>query len=155
MSAVLPFRIEPMAEDDLDGVCALENELAAFPWTRGHFADCLNAGYSGWVLKLDQLIAAYAVLMMVVDEGHLLNIGVAPSFQRQGLGGRLLEHLMARTRDSGGHSLMLEVRPSNTPALELYRRFGFGEIGRRKAYYPAHLGREDALVLRRGLDEQT
>lgn len=147
--------IAPMTEADLDAVGALEADVAVFPWTRGHFADCLKAGYSGWVLTIDQVIAGYAVLMMALDEGHLLNIGVAADQQRRGLGARLLEHVMARTRESGGVSLLLEVRPSNERALGLYRRYGFGEIGRRKGYYPAHLGREDALVLRRALDTPT
>ncbi|HET6719997.1 MAG TPA: ribosomal protein S18-alanine N-acetyltransferase [Rhodocyclaceae bacterium] len=147
--------ISPMGEADLDTVSALEADVAAFPWTRGHFSDCLKAGYSGWVLKVDEVIAGYAVLMMAVDEGHLLNIGIASSFQRRGLGAQMLEHVLARTRQSGGVSLLLEVRPSNDKALALYQRYGFGEIGRRKAYYPAHIGREDALVLRRALEDQT
>lgn len=155
MNALPSPRIMPMTEADLDAVSALEADVAVFPWTRGHFADCLKAGYSGWVLTIDQVIAGYAVLMMAVDEGHLLNIGVAAAHQRQGIGARLLEHVMARTRESGGLSLLLEVRPSNERALGLYRRYGFGEIGRRKGYYPAHLGREDALVLRRTLETPT
>lgn len=155
MNALPSTLIMPMTEADLDAVSALEADVAVFPWTRGHFADCLKAGYSGWVLKHDQAIAGYAVLMMAVDEGHLLNIGVATAHQRQGIGARLLEHVMARTRESGGLSLLLEVRPSNERALGLYRRYGFGEIGRRKGYYPAHLGREDALVLRRALEITT
>jgi ribosomal-protein-alanine acetyltransferase len=144
-----------MSEADLDMVSELESDVAAFPWTRGHFADCLKAGYSAWVLKVGEVIAGYAVLMMALDEGHLLNIGIATPFQHRGLGARLLEHVLARTRQSGGVSLLLEVRPSNDKALALYQRYGFGEIGRRKAYYPAHLGREDALVLRRALEDQT
>lgn len=155
MSAVAAVSISPMSEADLDAVSALESDVAAFPWTRGHFADCLKAGYSGWVLKVDEVIAGYAVLMMAVDEGHLLNIGIASSLQRRGLGAQMLEHVLARTRQSGGVSLLLEVRPSNDKALALYQRYGFGEIGRRKAYYPAHLGREDALVLRRALEDLT
>ena len=154
MIPVAGFSIVPMLDADVDAVSALESDIAEFPWTRGHFADCLKAGYSGWVLKLDGQLVAYAVLMMVVDEGHLLNIGVAASYQHRGLGRSLLEHIMARSRESGGSSLLLEVRPSNHKALALYQRFGFGEIGRRKGYYPAHLGREDALVLRRDLEDQ-
>ena len=145
----------PMLAHDLDAVAALESEVAAFPWTRGHFADCLKAGYSAWVIRADQQIVAYAVLMMAVDEGHLLNIGVSHSVQKQGLGTRLLNHVAARTRESGGASLLLEVRPSNAPALRLYQHQGFIEIGRRKGYYPAHLGREDALVLRKMLVDES
>ena len=145
--------LSPMLASDIDQVTALEADVAAFPWTRGHFSDCLKAGYSAWVLRSNGKIAAYAVLMMVVDEGHLLNIGVGDDFQRKGLGACLLDHVILRTRESGGLSLMLEVRPSNEKALRLYHRFGFTEIGRRKGYYPSHLGREDAIVLRRMLEK--
>lgn len=153
-AALLPdWEFVPMASADLDAVSAIEQSVAAFPWTRGHFSDCLKAGYSGWVVRRAGVVAGYAVLMMALDEGHLLNIGVAGDLQRQGLGARLLDLVMMRTRDAGGLSLLLEVRPSNAGALRLYQRFGFAEIGRRKGYYPAATGREDALVLRRMLDK--
>jgi len=141
-----------MQPEMIEQVLAIEQQVAAFPWTRGHFVDCLKAGYSGWVLLQGTQIAGFAVLMMVVDEAHLLNIGIDESFQRRGLGSQLLTQVVERARQAGGLSLLLEVRPSNAKALALYRRFGFAEIGRRKGYYPAHLGREDALVLRRSLE---
>lgn len=141
----------PMQVDMIEQVLAIEQQVAAFPWTRGHFADCLKAGYSGWVLRHGEQIAGFAVLMQVVDEAHLLNIGIDPVYQRHGLGSRLLTQVFERARLAGAYSLLLEVRPSNTGALALYHRFGFAEIGRRKGYYPAHHGREDALVLRRAL----
>ena len=92
------------------------------------------------------------MLMMAVDEAHLLNIAIDESLQRRGLGSQLLAQVIERARLAGGLSILLEVRPSNAKALALYRQFGFAEIGRRKGYYPAHLGREDALVLCRTLE---
>lgn len=150
------WAVVPMQETDVDAVWAIETSVAAFPWSRGNFADCLKAGYSGWVLRRDPPdgeVIGFAVLMMAVDEGHLLNLGVALDFQRQGFGRRLLDQVLARTQASGGERLMLEVRPSNDKALALYRRYGFSEIGRRKGYYPAAVGREDALVLRRAVNQ--
>ena len=91
--------------------------------------------------------------MRAVDEIHLLNLGVAEAYQRQGYGSFLLRHALASGRQIGGSSMFLEVRPSNRPAIVLYERFGFAEVGRRRGYYPAHVGREDALVMRRTLDE--
>lgn len=148
--------VVPMQEADVDTALAIETAVAAFPWSRGNFTDCLKAGYSGWVLRrgtADGEVVGFAMLMMAVDEGHLLNLGVALDYQRLGLGSRLLDQVLTRTQASGGNSLMLEVRPSNDKALALYRRYGFNEIGRRKGYYPAAVGREDALVLRRPVNQ--
>lgn len=147
------MRLAPMGESDIDAVLALERDVAAFPWSRGHFADSLKAGYSGWVGRdAEGRLLGYYLLMIALDEVHLLNIGVDRSVQRLGLGVRLLRHACASGWRAGGRSLFLEVRPSNTTAIALYRRFGFAEVGRRRGYYPAEAGREDALVMRRELD---
>lgn len=153
------LRLAPMNEGDIDAVLAIEESVAAFPWTRGHFADSLQAGYSGWVARdAEGRLLGYYLLMLAVDEVHLLNIGVDRAAQRQGLGTRLLRHALANGWRAGGRSLFLEVRPSNTPAISMYARFGFAEVGRRRSYYPSHVGREDAIVMRRALtreDEET
>lgn len=136
----------PMNERDLDAVAALEASLQTFPWSRGNFADSLTAGYSVWVLRLGGDLIGFSVLMSVIDEAHLLNIGVGKRYQGQGYGARLLRHAMECARQGGARTLFLEVRPSNDKAVELYRHFGFRQIGLRKGYYPAVLGREDGLI---------
>ncbi len=155
MSAVLAPRVEmlPMNANDLDDVLAIESAVYPFPWTRGNFADSLAAGYSAWVCRIGGELVGYAVIMMVLDEAHLLNISVDQSRHGMGFGARLLRHAMAVARTLGARTLLLEVRPSNTRALQLYQHFGFVRIGLRKAYYPAHEGREDALVLTHSLAE--
>ncbi|WP_332673236.1 ribosomal protein S18-alanine N-acetyltransferase [Aromatoleum sp.] len=142
----------PMTELDLDWVVENEAELHAFPWTRGNFVDSLVAGYGAWVLRDAAQPVAYAVMLTVVDEAHLLNISVAQRAQRAGAGGRLLRQLFDEARARGASQFFLEVRPSNDAAIALYRRHGFEPIGRRKGYYPARDGgREDAIVMRREL----
>ncbi|MEN3373823.1 ribosomal protein S18-alanine N-acetyltransferase [Dechloromonas sp. ZS-1] len=136
----------PMHARDLDEVAALEAHLQAFPWTQGHFADSLTAGHSVWVLRSGSQLIGFAVVMVVLDEAHLLNIGVDARLHGQGFGARLLRHVMTVAQRHGAHRLFLEVRPSNDRAVALYRHFGFREIGRRKGYYPAQTGREDALI---------
>ncbi len=147
MSA-LPLTVEffPMNERDLDAVAALEASLQPFPWSRGNFADSLAAGHSVWVLRLAGELIGFSVSMRVIDEAHLLNIGVGARHQGRGHGARLLRHAMDCARRGGAERLFLEVRPSNARAVELYRHFGFRQIGVRKGYYPAAVGREDALV---------
>jgi ribosomal-protein-alanine N-acetyltransferase len=136
----------PMNERDLDAVAALEASLQAFPWMRVNFEDSLNAGYSVWVLRLGGDLIGFSVLMSVIDEAHLLTIGICKRYQGRGYGARMLRHAMECARLSGATKLFLEVRPSNERAVELYRHFGFRQIGLRKGYYPAVVGREDALI---------
>ena len=149
MNAMLEARVEmlPMVMSDLDEVLAIEYRVCLFPWGRGNFTDSLVSGYSCWVCRVDGELVGYFVLMMAVDEAHLLTISVAEKRQGLGFGARLLRHAMNVARERGAKILLLEVRPSNAKALELYRHFGFRQIGVRREYYPAQQGREDALVL--------
>lgn len=132
---------------DLDEVAELEARCHAFPWTRGNFADALVAGYGAWLVRNKGQLAAYALMMKGVDEAHLLNITVAPDLQRQGRGSVLMDFLFERARDWMARRVLLEVRPGNAPALALYRRHGFAEIGRRRGYYHGPEGSEDAIVM--------
>lgn len=140
-----------MTEADLDWVGAREAELHAHPWSRGNFADALASGYDAWIMQHAGEPIGYAIVLNVLDESHLLDIGVVSGEQRQGRGRQFLGWLCARARERGSDSFFLEVRPSNLAALQLYERFGFAEIGRRRGYYPAAGGREDAIVMRLGL----
>jgi ribosomal-protein-alanine acetyltransferase len=138
----------PMYDTDVDEVTAIERRAHSFPWTRGHFADSLKAGHSAWVFREGGALVGYGVLMMAVDEAELLNITIAPEYQRRGLGSVLLDQLFGVARSHGAARMLLEVRPGNEAGLALYRRFGFAEIGRRRAYYH---GKEDAIVMARDL----
>jgi ribosomal-protein-alanine acetyltransferase len=147
----VPERFVTMTADDLVDVTALEQRIQAFPWSLGNFRDSLAAGHESWVCREGGVLLAFAVTMRVLDEEHLLVIGVLPERQRSGLGGDLLNHLCERARSLGVTRMLLEVRPSNAAAIAFYHRFEFAEIGRRRGYYPAHTGREDALVMAKSL----
>ena len=136
-----------MRADDLDAVMAIELRAYPFPWTRGIFEDCLRAAYPSWVLVDGDAITGYGVLSVAASEAHVLNICVDPRLQGRGHGRRLLHALQHLARGRGAQRLFLEVRPSNRGALALYQAEGFNEIGRRPRYYPAHSGREDAIVM--------
>ena len=155
MSAVLAPRVEmlPMTSGDLDEVLAIEYRVCAFPWGRGNFVDSLASGYSCWVCRIDGELVGYFVLMLAVDDAHLLTISVAEKRQRMGFGACLLRHAMRVARECSATNMLLEVRPSNEKALAMYRHFGFQQIGVRRGYYPAEKGREDALVLTHPLAE--
>ena len=155
MSAAFEPAVEflPMQTSDLDEVLAIEYQGFDFPWARGNFVDSISSGYSCWVCRVDGELVGYFVLMLAVDDAHLLTISVAERRQRMGFGARLLRHAMDVACDGGATSMLLEVRPSNESALAMYRHFGFQQIGVRRGYYPANPGREDALVLTRALTE--
>lgn len=140
----------PMVVGDVDEVYAVETSVYPHPWSRGNFVDSLSSGYNSWTVReADGTLAGYFLLMGAVHEAHLLNVAVASSMQRQGLGLYLLDKVVACARGLSMESILLEVRPSNLRALKVYEKYGFTEIGRRKAYYPAHNGqREDAIVMR-------
>jgi ribosomal-protein-alanine N-acetyltransferase len=142
-------RFAPMVADDLEEVVRAEREIYPFPWTHGNFQDSLRAGYSAWVLRGDGgALRAYAIVMLALEESHLLNLSVARPFQRRGLGWSTLEWVAEVSRGHGARTMLLEVRPSNPAAARLYERWGFQRIGVRRGYYPAAGGREDAIVMR-------
>jgi ribosomal-protein-alanine N-acetyltransferase len=148
MSAVLkePPRLEAMRASDLDEVMAIESAIYSHPWTRGNFLDSLRAAYDCRVWRAEGELVGYFILMAAAGEAHLLNLSIAARHQRSGHGRALLREAAELARRRGAASLFLEVRPSNLAAQALYTRFGFRRVSVRKAYYPSHSGREDALV---------
>ncbi len=136
-----------MTEGDLDLIMAIEEVIYTHPWTRGNFTDTLRAGGHGWIMTLSGVPVGYAVLSTGAGEAHLLNISVAAAWQRRGFGCELLAYVIERACVMEFSAIFLEVRASNTGALALYCKMGFTRIGVRKGYYPAPVGREDAIVL--------
>jgi [ribosomal protein S18]-alanine N-acetyltransferase len=151
------LQLRPMQMHDLDNVMQIEPTIYSHPWTRGNFSDSLQNGYSGWVLEDMSLgksgeMIGYSLLMIVMDEAHLLNLSVAKHMQKQGLGRYLLEHMCNIAKTHKALTMFLEVRPSNVSAIALYENMGFCEISVRRGYYPAdpetsENGREDAILM--------
>ena len=154
MSAVLqeptPL-IRPMRPEDVGEVIAVEHSAYTHPWSEGILRDCLRVGYSCWVCELGDAIVGHAVMSVAIGEAHLLNICVGPRWQGRGVGRRLLRRLLRIARERNADTMFLEVRASNVGARGLYESEGFGEIGRRRDYYPADRGREDAIVYARAM----
>jgi len=149
MSAVLKTQYEfrPMRMNDLEAIMVIESQIYPYPWTSGNFSDSLNSGYSACVLLHNEEIIGYSLMMMVLDEAHLLNLSIAKNYQRQGLGRYLLEHMVDIAKNNQMVNMFLEVRQSNISAIALYENMGFNEMGIRRGYYPAINGREDAVLM--------
>jgi [ribosomal protein S18]-alanine N-acetyltransferase len=154
MSAILKqpaLRFRPMREADLEEIMAIERRSYRYPWTRLIFNDCLRAGYCCWVCERQGVVEGYGVTSIAAGESHLLNLCVRPESQQQGIGRKLLLHLISLARRHNAEMMFLEVRPTNRAARALYESMGFNELGSRREYYPADHGREDALILARVL----
>lgn len=136
-----------MLSSDIDSIMTIEVEVYPFPWSRGNFEDSLKSGYSCWVLEQEQQLIGYCVIMLVVDEAHLLNISISKLKQGQGLGRALLDFVQDSSRQHGALTLFLEVRESNHSARRLYDAAGFNEMAVRRNYYPGHNGREHAVLM--------
>lgn len=142
------WSIRRMRPRDIAAVLAVETVSYPYPWSERIFHDCLRVGYRAWIIGAPgQPVGGYALATIAVGEAHLLNLCVAPAARGQRLGERLLDQLVSQARMEAAHTLMLEVRPSNTAARRLYDRYGFVHQGTRPNYYPDEPEREDALLL--------
>ena len=144
--------IRRMSDSDLQQVCEIERQCFTAPWSIDSFRyELSNRMTILLVASLKDNIVGYICLRTIVDVTHLLNIAVHPKFRKRGIGTRLLERALEELKASeyGSRFLTLEVRESNVPAINLYKKFGFETIGRRKDYY--HSPREDAILMGRDI----
>jgi [ribosomal protein S18]-alanine N-acetyltransferase len=147
MSAInLDYKLVVMLPADLAEVMRNERQCYSHPWTDGIFLDCLKSGYECWLFVTHNVNIGHGVLSVAAAESHLLNVCIHPDHQGNGFGRMLVAHMMQRARGRNAERIFLEVRRSNVAARTLYDELGFNEIGVRRNYYPATVGREDALV---------
>ena len=139
--------INKMKSSDIDQVLIVENLCFTIPWSFQSFVNELtyNKFAHYHVARHSEMIIGYSGLWKVLDEGHITNIAVHPDFHRQGVASKMLESLMQFSIENEIASLTLEVRKSNIPAQNLYKKYGFTEAGIRKAYYSDN--HEDAIIM--------
>jgi len=145
----IEISFRPMKIGDLPEVIGLENEVYPFPWSEQIFSDCIRVGYDCWLALEHNQIVGHAVISVAAGESHMLNLSIAKQHQRKGFGKLFINFLLDIARRKSAEIMMLEVRPSNKPAINCYNASGFNEIGCRKDYYPALDGKEDALLFAR------
>ncbi|EJX05487.1 ribosomal-protein-alanine acetyltransferase [gut metagenome] len=141
-----------LSPEDAPLLAALEAEVEPTPWHEQDFTDVLKQQWWGSVLTDEKGgIVAWAVVMPVVDECELLTIGVRPASQGKGYGRLMLQEAIRCAREAGARCCHLEVRESNSRAINLYESSGFTRVGLRKAYYRTPAGRENAILMRADL----
>lgn len=145
------LRISEMNEVDLRDVLTIERCSFPLPWSEGMFMAELSLDFSyNFVAKLnhggnEEVLVGYICFWVIEGEAHLLNIAVKPDYRRMGLGKHLMRFLIDFCRTENVERLTLDVRPSNSSAIKMYRKMGFREEGLRPRYY-ADNG-EDALIM--------
>lgn len=129
-------------------IAELEKRCFSDPWSINSINYELTNPLSLWLVALDgDVVAGYVGSQTVLGESDMMNLAVAPTYRRRGLGEQLVNTLISRLRESGNHCLTLEVRVSNAPAIALYTNMGFVQVGKRPNYY--RNPKEDALILRK------
>ena len=129
-------------------IAELEKVCFNDPWSESSIASELGNRLSLWLVAVDgDRVVGYVGSQSVLGETDMMNIAVAPDYRRQGIAEKLVTELISGLRQKGNHSLMLEVRVSNTSARQLYAKLGFEQVGLRKNYY--RNPKEDAMILRK------
>lgn len=135
-----------LSERRLQEVVEVERLCSGAPWSLQAFQAELHDRESAFILAIHEgRTIGFAGYWLVVDEAHVVNIGVHPDYRRTGIGIKLMDELLSRAVLQGAKCAMLEVRAGNIPAIRMYEKLGFTVGGRRKAYYPDN--QEDALVM--------
>jgi len=140
--------IEVMNSAHVAPTAALEKICFSDPWSERSIASELDNKLAFWLVAAEgEQVAGYIGSQTVLDETDMMNVAVHPDFRRLGIAEALVNELVENLKKMGSHCLTLEVRASNAPAISLYEKLGFHEIGRRRNYY--RNPREDALILRK------
>ncbi|MDP4146135.1 MAG: ribosomal protein S18-alanine N-acetyltransferase [Bacillota bacterium] len=130
----------------VDNIITIEELSFAIPWSKASMEQELNNKFAKYlVIKKDGVVVGYGGMWIILDEGHITNIAIHPSYRGLGLGSMLLEALINICGENKINSLTLEVRASNIVAQNLYKKFGFEKEGIRKSYYANN--NEDAVIM--------
>ena len=143
----LPVGLRWLTAEDLPAVLDIEQQSYSYPWSQGIFEDTFRAGYLMLGVEGDGRLEGYAVLAILFDEAHLLNLCVRPASRGQGHARAMLRALVEVAGQRSLQRLVLEVRDSNRAARQLYQSEGFVLVGRRPGYYPDGGNPEDAVVM--------
>ena len=140
--------IEKMNAGQVAQIADLEKICFSDPWSENSIASELENKLAHWLVAQEgEMVAGYIGSQTVLGETDMMNVAVHPDFRRRGIAEALVKRLVEDLQAMESHCLTLEVRASNAPAIALYEKLGFSQIGRRKNYY--RNPREDALIQRK------
>jgi ribosomal-protein-alanine N-acetyltransferase len=135
-----------MNQEDVEEVAGLEKICFSDPWSKEAFREELQFKLAiPLVVKLEEKVVGYTCLWNLDGEMELANFAISPDHRRKGIGEKLMEKVLWEAKERDCKSIVLSVRESNQAAINLYAKFGFIEVGRRKKYY--RLPIEDAVTM--------
>ena len=133
-------------EDDLSAIAEIEKECFSSPWSLNALKDFFVCDYSRIVVALcDDEIAGYVTFSVICDEVQISNVAVSKRFRRLHIGTLIIDKLIMTGREINCAVAFLEVRKSNLPAIELYKKCGFFVVGERKNFYSSPT--ENAILM--------
>ena len=142
------IKITNMTAAHVSSVAELEKVCFSAPWSENSVASELNNPLALWLVAVENdRLAGYIGSQSVEGEADVMNVAVHPDFRRRGIAEELCRQLVSVLNERDVHSLTLEVRASNAPAIALYEKLGFTLVGRRPNYY--RHPKEDALIMRK------
>ncbi len=138
--------IRGMLPNDLDQIINIEKVCFSLPWSKASFENELKNEFAYYqCADIEGKIAGYMGMWRIIDECHITNVAVLPEYRNKGIGGMLIQKMVEICKCSEISAMTLEVRVSNIPAINLYKKFGFLPAGKRPNYYVKPL--EDALIM--------
>lgn len=138
-------------DEDLNEVHAIEQENEVELWSFKNFQDSILAKHFFKLFFLNKTIGGFIVARLIQHECEILNIGVTKSMRNNQVASKLMDALIGECNNKSIKHIFLEVRTSNVPAISLYKKFDFNEIGVRPNYYLTKKGYEDAIIMGRDL----
>lgn len=142
--------IRRMTLEDIPAVVEIEKACFSLPWSEKSFEDSLSREDTVFLVSLaDEYVTGYMGLYLSFDEASVTNVAVSPEFRKKGYGEALVTAAKEFAKEAGVESIFLEVRQSNAPALSLYKKLGFEELGIRKKFYEHPV--EDAIIMKVGI----
>lgn len=155
--------IRRMTMEDIPSVVAIETQCFSLPWSEKSFEDSLSREDTIFLVCEENdggddiqtagdtasRVTGYVGLYVSFDEASVTNVAVSPEYRKKGYGEALVAAAKLEAKAAGAESIFLEVRVSNTPAVSLYKKYGFEELGIRKKFYEHPV--EDAIIMKVGI----
>ena len=143
---MIPIEYAILNESHLDSLETLEQMCFSIPWSKNLFRNEIGNSQKYYVVALSEgNVIGYGGIAFVLDEGDIMNIAVHPDFRKKGIGSGILTMLIEYATDKSASLINLELRESNENAYNMYKKFGFETVGKRKEYYSDN--KEDALLM--------